>query len=551
MVGGLRRGACGWWIAAAIGCGDAGAPVEPTAGERPARGARIDREAAQMLAHVPDDTPYLFVNAQPLPDAYVERVEPLARASLLGWERALAKAPATGDEDADALVAALSRAMSPEGLRELGFSKNQRFAFYGFGLAPVLRLELADGAALAAVLVRADAADGERDLRPIEGGVLWTGTEGVVASALAIVGDELVAAVYPPAIESAIVPHVIGQEVPLRSLARGDLLAHARARHELLPHFFGMIDVSAIAEIVAGGGDAIARQTARSWGATAGADACGQMVRAAISRAPRMWFGLRDLDARGIRSAWIWETDAALRSELSVIAAPIVGLARSERSEGLASAGVGIDVLAAMTLAERWLDDDRWRACGSGWLARASLEAVPSWASGLTGGSAVLHDWDPLRNETSGTIVLGVDDPLGWLASVFPAADASALRRRGRPVPLAKVLGAGGAGRGDDVWVARGRHALGVAKGDGARRALRRAIDRERDDDQTWMSWSADVEGLLARVPRADVRRALAGLDDAEREWAEAVLDVIERWHGRLALADHGLELETTIELGK
>lgn len=537
-------------LVAASGCDhhDTADTVVPEPVEQ-ARG--LSPEATRLLARVPADTPYVWLNAEPLPAAYVERITPLIDATLGAWGRALDQSRRSHDRETAALAEALHGKMTAKGLEQLGFETNPRMVIYGLGLAPVMRLQLRDGDAVARLLERVDAADGEIDVRTIDGHPVWTAgsPRHPLGAAVAVVDDELVLAVYPPEVEDPLLQRAVGSALPRTSLAHTDWLRGARRDHGLLHHGVGMVEMQRMFAILAGEGDSLTQAVTRHWGAELDDDgACSDGLRSWIAQAPRVWFGLRDIDARGVDTVAIWELDRGLRDDLRRIAAPIAGIGRSVRDEGLASAAIGIDVEVAFATLERWQRDDRLAACG--WADDDDDDdPLPPWLAGVHGGSAVLHDWDPRRDRASGVMVLGVEDPLAWLRVVAPGVDTDPLRRSGRAVALGKIMDASGESWLRESWIARGRHALGLAAGEGARKDLRRAVGRDRDDGRTLMSWSVDVRGLVDAVGRDEVRDALGGRDEHERAAAEAILDAVRRVEGALAVGDRGLEFTSAFGL--
>ena len=540
-----------WIFAAALGCDNAERSVEPTAApaREPSVTARaLDRTAAAMLSHVPADSPYVLVTAEPLPRGYVKRIEPLVDATLAAWERALAGPIPTRDPEWVALVSSLRGHMSAQGLRELGFATNPRWVFYGFGLAPVLRVELEDGRKVAELIAHVDNADGRSRERVGLGHRLWSVSSQPddVGFTVAVVGNELVMSAYPQAIENQMLSHVLGREVPSRSLTDSEWMRTAARDHGLVPNFAGMIDFSRLAAILDGTGDPLSAQVVAAWDLELDRGPCTAAWRSLLDQAPRLWFGLRELDARGIGSAWIWELGPGLRKALSPVAAPIAGLSRSARRDGLAAVGVGIDAMAGFAVLQRLVARDRLGACFEE--GDLDLEGVPTstWMIGLRGGSAVLHEWDFRRNELRGVVVAGLDDPLEWLGTVAPSAKVGPLKRR-RPALLEAVLAGVRLPGGEKAWIARGPHALGIANGDKAHRVLLRAVSTERDDGRSWASWSVDLHAVIESIPRAELDRALAEMGPAERPWVEAALDVVDRWDGHLALTAHGLEISGTL----
>lgn len=508
------------------------------------RVAGLDARASEMLAHVPADTPYVWLNAEPLPDAYVERVAGLRDATLAAWAQAIDQP--TDDRELAALARELRGRMNPAGLRALGFATNPRWVLYGLGLAPVLRLEIDDGERVARLLETIDAADGTPEVRTIAGHPVWTTSDRSqgFAGAIAIVDDALIVTVYPRAVEDELLPVALGVAPTRRSFATSDALRVARREHRLLPHGLAMLDLARIVELVAGEGDVLERAVTRAWGVRPPESACAPALRQWIARAPRLWAGLREIDTRAIVATTIWELDRGLRDDLRDIVAPIPGRRRNDRDLGLASFGVGVDLGAARAMLERWRDDDRLAACED--LARELPDDPwPAWVTDLRGGSAVLEDWDAARGRPSGVVVLGMDDPLAWLRTTTPEASIAPLRRRGHAAPLAEVAGSSGGAWLGEAWVARGRHALGLGAGDGARRSIARAVDDASRDGDTLVTWSLDLSGLRALVPERRSRDDLAWVQ------AWAVLDAARRVRGTLEVGARGLELETIVDLDR
>lgn len=542
---------CSSWIfALALGGCDAADDREPTVTPEPVSRVRgLDEVATKMLAQVPADTPYVWVNAEPLPQAYVDRVAPLVDATLAAWGRAMNRARPHADRETAAAIDAFAGKMSRKGLTELGFQTNPHVVVYGLGLAPVIRLELDDGNAVARLIERIDAADGNVEVQTIAGHPVWTSSSSrdSFGAAVAVVDDELVISVFPPSVHNEILPRIVGTAKPQRSLLQTDWLNVARRNHDLLTHGLAMVDLTRVLAILDGDGDALTRGVTRGWRMEQSDHECMPAARAWFARSPRIWFGLREIGPRGIEAATIWELDAGLQDDLRKIAAPMAGLGRDE---GLASLAIGMHAGRALATWDRWRHDDRLRGCEIHEEDEVDW-GLPRWLEGVYGGSAVLHDWDPRRDRGAGVMVLGVEDPQRWLETVMPVADTEALRRAGKVVPLAKVVGTAAGRWLEGAWISRGRSSLGIAAGDGARRDLRRAVGRERSHGHTLVSWSFDVQGLLDEIGDREVQDALAGSDSLERAAYEAMIDALGPVRGAIEVGDHGLEIVTEIGLSR
>lgn len=521
---------------------DAPASATPEPSEDAAASRRSDRAANELLRHVPADTPYVVATATPLSDRTIERIDPVIDLVAGSIERELAAPVDHEPPELAALVTSLRGRINDRGLRELGIDPNPRWVAYGLGPAPVVRVALADGKRFTRWLGDIDRADGKAEIRQLDGAAVWTiGERGDdVGIAVVVEGDQLVFAVYPTAVETAMLDHMVGHAVPRRSLADSGWLATARSDHDLLPHLVGSVDLARIAGLVARQGDPLAVEITDAWLDDVQSDACTPAWQTLLADAPRIWFGLRQLDAKAVRWAAVWELREPLRRELVDIAAPIAGLDRSGVEEGVAALAVGVDPIAARAAAARILARSRLGACSE----LDSLDAeLPAWLVGVHSFALVVESWKGDVETASGTAVIGVDDPKAWLSTVWPAANTKPLRTSGRPVALTKVV-TGGSSLGGDTWIASGRHALGLARGDAGRRGLRHAVRSDHDDHRTWAMWSFDVPQLVEGTAPRDRARALDWAAGSPEEIAAAITAVIERVSGSVSLTDEGLDVE-------
>jgi hypothetical protein len=519
-------------------------PPEPAHDAGP---SRDDRGANALLRHVPADTPYVMATATPLSDRTIDRIEPLIELVSDVLEHELAAPVDDQPAELASLMTSLRGRMNDRGLRELGIDPNPRWVAYGLGLAPVVRVALADGKRFTRWLADIDRADGEPELRTLDDATVWTvgDRRDELGAAIVVDGDQLVLALYPPRVETAVLAHMVGHAIPRRSLADDGWVATARSDHDLLPQLVGTVDLSRIAGLVARQGDPLAVEIADAWLADVTPDACTPAWQRALADAPRIWFGLRQLDAKAVRWAAVWELAAPLRRELVDVAAPIAGLDRTGVDDGIAALAVGIDPIAARAAAARIVARTRIGACSE---LDELDEELPSWLVGVHSVAIFIASWNRGLESATGTVVVGVDDPKAWLATVWPSANASALRSSGRPVALADVI-AGGPTLTDNTWIAAGRHALGVARGDGERRGLRHAVRSDRDDHRTWALWSVDVPRLLEGAAPTDRARAFDWSSGPPDDLARAITAVIDRMSGQVSLTDTGLDVETGFTL--
>jgi hypothetical protein len=136
-------------------------------GSRDAAQVVADPAMQRLLQHIPADTPYAFIgmgnkSAGSTRDfltriyAPFQKLMPQIEAKL-GDLDDLHLAP-DNKALARAVIGELKGRLSADGLAELGFDIDGRFAIYGIGLLPALRLQLADPAALRAAIERVQTA---------------------------------------------------------------------------------------------------------------------------------------------------------------------------------------------------------------------------------------------------------------------------------------------------------------------------------------------------------------------------------------------------------
>ncbi len=212
-------------------------------------------KAPPMFAHIPADTPYVFAAFEPIPAAYWSHVcEKLCPV----WEKAfsqLSDATGTIDDPAARIVSAvlseLSGNMSSEGLHKLGISTDPVFAVYGLGPMPVVRIEVADPAALTATLNRIVAKVGaELPTQRVGDQEYWLAADGAFAAG--IVGKELVATLGPPRAVQLAIPVLFGGASLSKTMADGAQLKKLAAEYGFASYGLGYVDLRRFAELATG-----------------------------------------------------------------------------------------------------------------------------------------------------------------------------------------------------------------------------------------------------------------------------------------------------------
>ncbi|MBN2497406.1 MAG: hypothetical protein JXR96_22635 [Deltaproteobacteria bacterium] len=214
-------------------------PGERKADARPTRPLADSR----LLDFVPADTPYVFAAPQGFPAALVDRI-------WAGWP----EHETEGGEQAElrllqAVRKELGGRIETRALKRLGFTGELRLVFYGVGLLPVLRLELADPAAVLAFVQRVlDASGAQAQVMRAGQQSYFVFEEDAARVLLAVCGRDLVLSVCPQAELEQLAPHLLGLQRPAKSLAQAGRLAEIAKRYGFRGTQVGFVDLQALVE---------------------------------------------------------------------------------------------------------------------------------------------------------------------------------------------------------------------------------------------------------------------------------------------------------------
>ncbi len=303
--------------ATAAGCAASGKPAP--------RSPADDFGDSPFLSLVPADTPYVMANFKPLPASYANRF-----ASMFELLRVqLLRAPAGSATDLLlAITEEIGTRFDARRAEELGLSVRPRVAFYGLGLYPVYRMEIADGKRLLATLDRIVARTKRTLEKPRERGGhrYWVfAGPGTNAFIVAIGPHAVVGAMVPAAEIDRHLPQVLGIEKPARTLPAAALRDLAQ-RHGFTAYGVGYVDTGRLAGLALPAG---------------APPACRTAVAEIAARAPRLAWGNGDLAAPVVEAGAVLELAPDLAADLK-------GLAVRTPGGGAATTG---DVMFAMSAA--------------------------------------------------------------------------------------------------------------------------------------------------------------------------------------------------------
>jgi len=342
-----------------------------TSGPRDAAQVVADPGMQQLLQHIPADTPYAFVSmgSKGARDfitriyAPLQKYAPQLEEKLATLEKQGALDKLGLPEDKRALARAVydevKGRLSVDGLAELGIDVEGRFAFYGLGVLPAMRIQLRDPAALRAMLERVQAKSGTRFPTGKLGDVeYWHIAGDKVEGAVAIIGDQLVAGAAPVAHKDRVFALLLGAELPARHLGSSEGFQHLLTEYGLARVSAGFVDARLVAEAFLGEGDALnkdilaalAPEVAARWPELG--DACKQEIRSLVALAPRLVFGTEQMDGDGFTGKFILELRRDLAQELMAMRTTVPGLEAEAMNDAMFAMGAGLDVDRALNFVQ-------------------------------------------------------------------------------------------------------------------------------------------------------------------------------------------------------
>ena len=429
--------------------------------------------ANAMLAAVPADTPYVFITSRQFPEGLRERLADQAAAQLavqhgaFGQVREDMKASPDGAALAeelralfdviDALLAELAGRDTAHKLREIGIEPVTRSVFYGVGVLPAFRVELADGKHFDALLDRVEQRAGHTAERGTVDGLDYRRIDlGSISAVLAVDGQQFIGGLLPNSLLDKYLPMVLDRSRPDRSVADEGTIGRLVERHGFTGYGEGYVRLDTLVATALGKTDGLNAEimTALNPSIVSVSRGCIQLAEHLVAKVPRMAVGVTRADDRRIVARGIWETDAGVTTHLQRLAAPVKGVGLPY--EGLLSMGMGFDLPQVRNAIEALLDTIIDAGGNCEWVEPTQLKAVipqlnlalGPMTAGLKGFNLQLDELrlDPATMQPvdmRAGLLAAVDDPRGVfaLAAMFnPELASIRVPTDGTLVPIGKHL---------------------------------------------------------------------------------------------------------------
>lgn len=534
-------------------------------------GKKNAQDATSPLAFVPADTPYVFANPEPMPEATVaqwrRQMQQMWPLMLPLFEDTAGKVDAAAPQASKlvkAIVDEIRDRDTPEKWAQIGISTKMRTAFYGVGVLPVMRWESTDIDAFKAAFERVvknagvtlgTTRIGEQDVRTIDG-------EKAIGL-IAFEGKDFVVTAVPKDADEALKRRVLGLDRPAQSLAdTGAFDAFDKARG-YLPYGSGWVDTRRLVALVG---------TPEAGGAATALDAtCRADYDAIATKMPKLSFGYTRLDGTAMDIRMRLELEPALAKALVDLGAAMPG---SARTDALFDMAFALPVLKARDFIVAQADAVAKTPFQCAQLAdlnaefakaKTSLDRIlPPPVADLTGARVTLDrftmpaDMTKPPTDFAGSVLIGSNNPMflvGLAQMSAPPLQNLHLNPDGKPVALpAETLGQ--LGGQFDVQAALGPKTLGVSIGKDAAAGLSAAVMQTPAADGTVMSFDAsgriyalmgDLFGnkLVADSMPAEQKDAL----ETQRKLYALYAQWFKHIHARLAFVPEGVDFAESVEL--
>lgn len=363
------------------------------------------------LEYVPADTPYALAALAAFPWDVVEQWMPAEWSSAAGPDgdgRPTAEALAWADPAERLWWAYVDEAARfPDGA---GPFRDLRMVVYGLSVYPAVRAEVADAAAVRALLDRVAEVAGVASDRHTIGGeaVVELELDDALTLVLAFPSDrEVAAGVFPSDLVEPLTRVLLGVDRPDRTLADTGRLAALRRDHALPGYLVGFVDTGRLLDQLTGRASGVAAfaQPARDPEVRVTAACAPDLYRLAAAF-PEIVYGYERFDAGGLDVIVRLVTHPRVGARLAGLAESVPGLTAEPPADGLFVAGLGLDLRAAGALVDALGDElqaDPLRCPALAGVAPAVarlggwLDQVPAELAAIRGAHLVVDEIAPAR----------------------------------------------------------------------------------------------------------------------------------------------------------
>lgn len=556
-----------------------------------------------LLTYVPEDTPYLAGNLEPIPedviDAFFRRAQPVLDAmqeAMAGTSVKLSGSAARENPEVaivGALLDELDGKLNRQGIESMGFTMKANQAVYGLGAFPVIRLSLGSAQALRDTIGRIEASSGI-DFPELEyqgqsywrlaGGRAQADDDAPAGLYIAIIervgGAHLALGLFPPSAEAELLPAFLGQDRPASNTA-AMRLAGINRTYGYAPYGTAVVDFQRLFEQFVNPASVLNR-TLKARGVDPAArlgEACQREIGELIARAPRMVAGTTELTTTAMAGQYRLELANDLASELADLVADVPPAPAT--SQRVMEFALGIRIGAARDFLIRKateLSQETFECEALKGIRQQASEALvkleyplPPLVNNFLGVRASISELPENESDLGGfkgTAALHVDKPemfLGMAKMFLPQLEDFQLTSGGPPVLLPESLMPM---PGITAYAAMSDSALGIALGQGEESRLPDYLDAKSTGDGSFFSINYDMAAYMNRIDAfADDWKGAGVSDDIimggefehavdDSEQAQVIVEAIEeavkgmagRSQMSLRFDEHGFAIDSRLE---
>jgi hypothetical protein len=555
---------------------------EPKTTSKDSLGAR-DITLPSMFSAIPSDTPYIVAGIEPFPDEVLDSIAARLTPEIERLQKSLTtennQMPKGENTDSArvfrALMTELKGKLTRQGIEGLGFNLKPRFALYGLGPIPVLRVELKDEASVKALVRRIETqAQVKATMAKLGDQSYWVTGGDEVTIVVAFIKGDLMISMMPSSMAPTVLPYALGQKTISKSMADGTAFLDMLKSSGFKGLAAGYVDVG---QIIAGVFGKTSGTTGIMWNKSPFVDhmlpeICAKEFASIGTRMSRLEFGVVSYqDKRFVGRTYLYSTPSLTRffREATI---PLPGLGRM--NDDLMDFGLAlkfgavaervkqtVSTIATTPFQCPTLNEINLDAAQIGPTVTSVISSLPPALLGVNGVYARVTAFDMSKKDpwppTDGdvfkaSIIVGVEKPtelLTVLKGILPSLAFISEKMDGPPVSLASL---------DFIptslhpYFTIRKGMFGFAFGQGYARQLDRLMKEKTSTPAKFFSYSYDVKRFLGAALKAtqgsESSEGLTGDDEAEKI-VQRVVEAI----GKLMVTVHSEKgrfvVESTVQL--
>lgn len=492
----------------------------------------------EYFKNIPADSPYVFAAIKPVPfdliskpilDSYGQTIT--STRQLMANEMANMDPQYIGKEQrlAAAVLEELDGKMSREGLASLGIAVEGLSAFYGIGIYPVMRMELADGGKFEQMIARVEGKVGEKvPTRTFQGVTYRELTIDEVQVPIVIQGSDLIIGMVHSSFYDKYMGVALGKDKPAKSLYNDNRVLSVLKKYKFKPYMAGYVDTQLLAsaffdDMLKAQPTTLTGQSLKGIAQLSAEDttmlsACKAEMMQIAAEHPRFVFGYEELNKNEMRLSMGLESSSALHKALLASRAPLPGYGTENNKGAMVGMGMGLNLQALVNNLRPLMERTQNAPYQCGALTGVnemsqemyfSMQGMPQEVLNLRGVQFSLKDFDFSDNQLKrllATLVIRTENPtalLDLIKPMSPELQSLTLADNGQPVSLNIAMLQGVLPGIPAPMIAMTKDGLGLSIGDGAENDMASVLKNAPAGDTPAFSAVYDMRRLMAALQRA------------------------------------------------